>query len=150
MAIVDSRPWMERLSLKECWEFLASTPVGRVGVVIDTAPEVYPVNHSVDGESIVFRTDPGGKLRGLHRTPSVCFQIDDFDSETRDGWSVLLKGRATEVVGADAIRQVEARPLEFWDMGSKCHWVRIVPSEVTGRRIHQRALRRTEAETTPG
>ena len=42
---------------------LASTPVGRIGVLIDSAPEVYPVNHRVDGETILFRTDPGGSFQ---------------------------------------------------------------------------------------
>jgi nitroimidazol reductase NimA-like FMN-containing flavoprotein (pyridoxamine 5'-phosphate oxidase superfamily) len=107
-------------------------------VVVDTAPEVYPVNHRVDGDSIVFRTDPGGKLHALHRTPSVCFQIDGFHPDTHDGWSVLVKGRATEIVGADALRRAEAQPLEYWGLGPKGHWVRIVPAEVTGRRIHRR------------
>ena len=57
MAVVDGRTWMEHLSLK-VRDLLASTPVGRIGV--DSAPEVYPVNHRVDGETILFRTDPGG------------------------------------------------------------------------------------------
>ena len=90
--------WVEYLSAQACWELLASTPVGRVGVLVDSAPEVYPVNYAVDGHSVVFRTDPGNKLRGLGRSPSVCFQIDSFDLDQRTGWSVLVKGRAEEVL----------------------------------------------------
>jgi len=63
MAVIDGRNWLERLSQKDCWELLASTPVGRIGVLNDSAPEIYPVNHVVDEHTIVFRTDPGTKLR---------------------------------------------------------------------------------------
>jgi hypothetical protein len=149
MAVVDSRTWMEHLSLKECWELLRSTPVGRIGVLIDSAPEVYPVNHRVDGETILFRTDPGGKLHGLQRSPSVCFEVDGFDPITHEGWSVLVKGRATEVVGSEDLRLAEAEPLEYWGLGPKSHWVRIVAAEVTGRRVHPRANRRAEPGRTP-
>ncbi|MET0902573.1 MAG: pyridoxamine 5'-phosphate oxidase family protein [Acidimicrobiales bacterium] len=148
MAVVDSRTWMEHLSPKECWELLATSPVGRIGVLIDSAPEVYPVNHRVDGETIVFRTDPGGKLHGLHRSPSVCFEVDGFDPVTHDGWSVLVKGRATEVVAAEDLRVATAEPLEHWGLGPKGHWIRIVPAEVTGRRIHPHTKSPNEPERT--
>ena len=78
MAIIDGKTWLEHLSLRECWDLLSSTPVGRVGVLVDSAPEIYPVNHAVDGQTIVFRTERGGKLRGLDRSPSVCFEVDGY------------------------------------------------------------------------
>ena len=57
MAIIDGKTWMEHLPQRECWDLLASTPVGRIGVLVDSAPEIYPVNHAVDGQTIVFRTE---------------------------------------------------------------------------------------------
>src|SRR5262249_23874191 len=68
MPVIDGRTWLEHLDPATCWELLAATPVGRIGVIHDSAPEIYPVNHVVDGRSIVFRTDPGTKLRGLLRS----------------------------------------------------------------------------------
>lgn len=46
--------------------------MGRVGVLVDSAPEIYPVNHVVDRQTIVFRTDTGSKLGGLDRSSSPC------------------------------------------------------------------------------
>jgi hypothetical protein len=94
MGAVDGRTWLEHLSPAECWRLLASTPVGRIGVLNDSAPEIYPVNHVVDRETIVFRTDAGGKLRGLTRSPAVCYQVDGIVLADATGWSVLVKGRA--------------------------------------------------------
>lgn len=131
--------WVEHLSTAECWELLALHPVGRVGVLVDSAPEIYPVNHVVDGHTIVFRTDSGSKLRGLDRSPSVCFEADFFNFDEHTGWSVLVKGRAAELTSAEERGRAADLPLRFWDLGEKPHWVRVTPTEVTGRRIHRGA-----------
>jgi nitroimidazol reductase NimA-like FMN-containing flavoprotein (pyridoxamine 5'-phosphate oxidase superfamily) len=135
MAIVDGRTWLEHLPQPECWELLSCTPVGRIGVLVDSAPEVYPVNHAVDARTIVFRTERGVKLRGLDRSPSVCFEVDGYDPATRTGWSVLVKGRAREVTDAEEVRRLLALDLRYWSVGPKPRWVRLEPTEVTGRRI---------------
>lgn len=130
-----SYTWLEHLTEDECWDLLARVPVGRIGVLVDSAPEVYPMNHVVDGRTIVFRTDPGNTLRGIDRSPSVCFEVDEVDATHRSGWSVLVKGRASEVFDAGEVRRVTELGLDFWDLGDKAHWVRIEPRQVTGRRI---------------
>lgn len=135
MGTATDRPWVEYLPESECWALLASTPVGRVGVLVDSAPEIYPVNHIVDGASILFRTDPGNKLRGLERSPAICCEVDGFDPDARTGWSVLVKGRAVELTADDELERAAGLPLQFWALGEKAHWIRVSPFEVTGRRI---------------
>jgi nitroimidazol reductase NimA-like FMN-containing flavoprotein (pyridoxamine 5'-phosphate oxidase superfamily) len=132
--------WYEHLSPDRCWELLGSSCVGRVGVLVDSAPEIYPVNFAVDGATIVFRTDPGNKLRGVDRSPSICFQIDGFDAGTRTGWSVLVKGRAVLVREPDEVARLEQVALEPWAFGDKDSWIQIIPVEVTGRRLHRGAV----------
>jgi nitroimidazol reductase NimA-like FMN-containing flavoprotein (pyridoxamine 5'-phosphate oxidase superfamily) len=139
----NDRDGFEHLDELTCWALLASAPVGRIGVVVDGAAEVYPVNHVVDRQpngalTVVFRTDPGTKLASLAGTPGVCFEADDLDHERRSGWSVLVKGRARQVrelADADERDRVEHLPVGTWDPGPKRHWIRIEPTEVTGRRI---------------
>jgi nitroimidazol reductase NimA-like FMN-containing flavoprotein (pyridoxamine 5'-phosphate oxidase superfamily) len=141
MATIDGRTWLEHMNPDECWRMLAGTPVGRIGVLNDSAPEIYPVNHAVDQQTIVFRTDPGSKLRGLLRSPAVCYQVDHIDPAEATGWSVLVKGRAVEVRDVDELRAVAALRIDYWTLGDKAHWVRIVPVEVTGRRIWNRTTK---------
>jgi uncharacterized protein len=141
MTAIDGRTWLEHLTPNECWELLAASPVGRIGVLNDSAPEIYPLNHVVDRQTIVFRTDPGSKLRGLLRSPAVCYQVDGIDARDATGWSVLVKGRAIELHDVDEVRAVAALPLRYWTLGDKSHWVRIVPEQVTGRRIWNRPPR---------
>ena len=61
----DPRTWLEILGTEACWELLASAPVGRLGVVVDGRPEIFPVNFVTDDRTIVFRTEVGSKLAAL-------------------------------------------------------------------------------------
>ena len=136
MAIIDERTWMEHLSTETCWELLESTPVGRVVVTVDGAPEVYPVNFVVDERSVAFRSAPGSKLRGLERFPTTRFEADVIDPDAHTGWSVMVKGQAVDVTRPDERSRLRSMPLTVWTAGVKDHWVRIRPTDVTGRRIH--------------
>jgi nitroimidazol reductase NimA-like FMN-containing flavoprotein (pyridoxamine 5'-phosphate oxidase superfamily) len=135
MGVVEGPVWMEHVHPTECRHLLSLAPVGRVGVLVDSAPEIYPVNHVVDDRMIVFRTDGGTRLRSLDRSPSVCFEADGMNLDDRTGWSVLVKGRAVVLSDPEEVRRATELPLRFWALGPKTQWVRIVPAEVTGRRI---------------
>lgn len=141
MTIIDGRTWMEHLSTETCWELLKTTPVGRVVVTVDGAPEIYPVNFVVVDRSVAFRSAPGSKLHGLERFPTTCFEADLIDPEVHSGWSVMVKGRAVQVTRPDERSRLTSMPLTLWTAGVKDHWVRIRPTEVTGRRIHTIAVR---------
>jgi nitroimidazol reductase NimA-like FMN-containing flavoprotein (pyridoxamine 5'-phosphate oxidase superfamily) len=133
----DAGLFVEHLGDDECWRLLESTSVGRIGVLVDSAPEVYPMNYAVMGRSLLFRTDEGNKLRGLERSPSVCFEIDDMDADRHTGWSVLVKGTAIELTDPGDIDRARSLPLELWSIGNKSHWFTIEPTEATGRRIER-------------
>jgi len=91
---------------------------------------VVPVNYIVDGEVIVFRSDPGEKLDRLHEAPAS-FQIDFVDPIHHTGWSVLVQGIAHRA----SATEVEHLDIESWAGGEKSHWVRVVPHAITGRRL---------------
>ncbi len=134
------RHGLEVLPLAQCLTLLRSRPVGRLAYVDAGAPTVVPVNHLVDGSTIVLRTDAGGKLDAAVVGAPVAFQLDDHDPVRGTGWSVLVRGRA-ELVDEDERTQRYAEELDSWALGdAEATWIRIVPDEVSGRR-----LRRTEA-----
>ncbi len=137
MGVVDGRTWLEVLSDRECWELIAEEEIGRVAILVDGIPEIYPINHVVQEQTIVFRTDPGSKLRGLVRHPRVCFEVDGTSPAAKVGWSVMVKGRAIELVTAEDLDRVADLSLEYWAHGEKAHWIRIEPDAVTGRRIYR-------------
>jgi nitroimidazol reductase NimA-like FMN-containing flavoprotein (pyridoxamine 5'-phosphate oxidase superfamily) len=122
---------LEDLTRTECMANLRRQEVGRVAIPLpNAAPLVVPVNYVMDGDVVVFRSDPGAKLDAIERGP-VSFEVDEVDRVTRTGWSVLVTGTA-HVADPD---EVDDLRLEAWVAGTKDHWVRIVPSSITGCRI---------------
>lgn len=123
-------PELEVLDVGACLELLGECSLGRVALNERLGPIVVPVNYALDGDTIVFRTDEGAKLRGVETQP-MSFQVDGFDELRETGWSVLVRGVAHEV----AEGEVAHLHLRSWAAGAKRHWVRLVPSVVTGRRV---------------
>jgi hypothetical protein len=68
------------------------------------------VCYALDGDTVVFQTDPGTKLHGAIRD-AVAFEIDGVDGDRR-GWSVLVVGRA-ELVGDAAGGTLDARRVGY-------------------------------------
>jgi nitroimidazol reductase NimA-like FMN-containing flavoprotein (pyridoxamine 5'-phosphate oxidase superfamily) len=124
------------LSVHECEELLATVPVGRVGFVFAAQPVVLPVNFEyVDGE-ILFRTFGGQKFGAAQAHQKVAFEADQFDADLRSGWSVLVKGRAETVIEWDKARAADDAGIDTWGDGAAVGpWVRITPTEITGRRL---------------
>lgn len=137
MPVIDGRTWLEVLPTEECWELVAQEEIGRVAVLVDGVPEIYPINHVVSDGAVIFRTDRGSKLRGLLRSPIVCFEVDGTSPAAHIGWSVMVKGRAVELTTGADIARAAALPLEYWGRGEKGHWIKIEPEDVTGRRIYR-------------
>ena len=137
MSPTEDRSWVEHLTPPKCRELLESNEVGRVAVLVDSAPEIYPVNYVFDGHDIVFKTARGSKLRGALRSPAVCFEIDGFNPEQQSGWSVMVKGVATELLTPEELAKASVLPLRVWTVGHKAHWIRIRPDAITGRKIYR-------------
>ncbi|MEO8555038.1 MAG: pyridoxamine 5'-phosphate oxidase family protein [Actinomycetota bacterium] len=122
------------LSPAESWALLRESGVGRLAVVVDDRPEIFPVNHLVDHGSVVLRTALGTKFMGAvgHW---VAFEADGYDPETGSAWSVVLKGEGQEVNRLYDVLEVIELPLFPWHSAPKSHFIRIEPHSITGRRF---------------
>jgi uncharacterized protein len=126
--------WQE-LSKEECFRLLAQQRLGRVVLVDDRGPLALPVNFLLDQHTVLFRSDEGTKLEVASRGARVAFEVDGADEVTRTGWSVLVRGEATEVTDPAELARVRKLPLSPWAPGPKSRYVRILPTVLTGRRI---------------
>ncbi len=126
--------WQE-LPKSQCFELLARERLGRVAVVDDLGPVVFPVNFVLDRHMVVFRTDEGTKLDAACRASRVAFEVDGTDTAAHTGWSVLVRGEAIEVTDPAELARLRKLPLDPGAPGVKAHYVRILPAAVTGRRI---------------
>jgi nitroimidazol reductase NimA-like FMN-containing flavoprotein (pyridoxamine 5'-phosphate oxidase superfamily) len=67
----------------------------------------------------------------------VAFEVDHIDTDTREGWSVLIQGDAHHVDTEAERASVLAAGLESWAGGEREHFLRIFPVRITGRRLRR-------------
>lgn len=120
-----------QLTDDECWDRLREAEVGRLAVAPAGAVDVFPINFAVSGRAIYFRTAPGDKLLELSVNPSVAFEIDGWDESS--AFSVIVKGIAERLETQTEIDEADRLELAPWVPTLKYRWVRINPTQVTGR-----------------
>ena len=136
---MDPEPDFEPITIlngHECWALLRTQEVGRLGIAIVNKPDIFPINFVVDRSTVVFRTAEGTKLAAAVLGEAVAFECDGYDPEAGEAWSVVLKGTATEVENMYEFFDALDLPLFPWHGAPKHRFVRIAPTEVTGRRFH--------------
>ncbi|MEL4503970.1 pyridoxamine 5'-phosphate oxidase family protein [Luteococcus sp. H138] len=132
--MADMENPMTEIQEDTCWGYLASQEVGRLATAKDGQPEIFPVNYHVDGQSIVFRTASGSKLKELTENAHVAFEVDGWTVD--GGWSILIKGDAAEITDEDELAMADKMPLRPWVPTIKRHYVRVTPSQLSGRSFY--------------
>ncbi len=131
----DGRELTE-LSVDECERLLGKSPIGRVGFSFSGKQVVLPVNFRYLDGQVLFRTLFGQKLHVAAARNQVAFEVDEWDEQTRTGWSVLVKGKAEQIIDYDSLVVADELGATPWaEEASEGRWVRVVPEEITGRRL---------------
>jgi uncharacterized protein len=130
---------LESLTESECVDLLARHHVGRLAVVVEDRPLIFPVNYALGDRIVAIRTADGTKLAAA-RDAHVAFEIDGYDPDTGHGWSVLVQGVAYDITEAvdrqsELARRMRVEPLA---PGSHDRWLGIHPVAITGRRFQIR------------
>ena len=134
---------MDELGEAECLQLIAPGGIGRIAYSGRFGPAVLPVNYQLHEKTIVFRTaqdSPMGEdLRTdiAHAEYKVAFEIDEIDMTKREGWSVLIQGAVHHVDSEAERTAVLEAGVEPWPGGKREHFIRVIPSRITGRRIRQ-------------
>lgn len=121
------------IDVDRCMELLATQSIGRLGFIRDGHPEVLPLNYRWQLGAVILRIGYGSLLETVHRH-SVAFEVDGAD-EQDNRWSVVIRGQAEEVWQADEIAELDTLGLRPWAPGKKDHYVRILPTRISGRII---------------
>jgi nitroimidazol reductase NimA-like FMN-containing flavoprotein (pyridoxamine 5'-phosphate oxidase superfamily) len=138
----------EEIPPDDCLMLLDSAYVGRVGVSVQALPVILPVNYVMHEGDVVFRTSAGTKLAAATAGAVVAFEVDHYDPHGTRGWSVLLQGRAEEVVDPAQVAQARTLPLHSWALdGAADHFVRLRPTMISGRRFRPAELAELPDET---
>jgi nitroimidazol reductase NimA-like FMN-containing flavoprotein (pyridoxamine 5'-phosphate oxidase superfamily) len=130
-----NRRFLKALSPTECFDLLEPGGIGRVGIAAADGVVILPVNYAVEGQAIIYRTAPD-TLLAVHVNTQVSFEVDQCDETLREGWSVLVQGHAHEVTDDHQVKQLEdTTRLKPWAPGARDVYVRLAPTEISGRRI---------------
>ena len=121
------------LSASESWDLLGTAALGRLVTNFAGEPEIFPVNYVVQGQTVLFRTAEGTKLFSAVANRTVVFEADDHNAV--EGWSVIVRGRAHQLKADKDIREADRAGLYPWVATRKPNYVRIVATDITGRRF---------------
>lgn len=125
------------LSRSDCELLLASLDIGRIAVVEDGYPLVFPISYKVivaDARLVLaIRTRPDNVIDQPGR--AVCFEIDGVDPSHDGGWSVLVRGLLVETSP-----DIDLDPNPIVSEGRDA-WRIIIPTHISGRRVCNRAER---------
>jgi len=125
------------LRREECEELLRSATVGRLGVILRGRPQIVPVNHVYDERfgGVAFPVFPSTELMDAALDwPSSAFEVDGTSADGT-GWSVLVVGPAERICDGDEIARLSRLRTTPWVNPDAAEWFRIVPEQITGRRI---------------
>jgi transcriptional regulator with XRE-family HTH domain len=129
---------VSKLGPAECRRLITPGGVGRIAFGTLDGPVIIPVNFAVLADTIVIRTAEGTVIDG-HADGQVALEVDHIDEALRQGWSVLVRGPAHHVTHpAELGRLQEDAAVWPWAAGEREVYVRIIPSQITGRRIEIR------------
>ena len=121
------------LTEAESWNLLAGVALGRLVTSVEGETEIFPVNFVVQNRTVLFRTSVGTKLVSAVINNNVLFEADDHN--VAEGWSVIVRGIARTLHNDDDIREAERAQLLPWTATVKQHYVRVLPTTITGRRF---------------
>jgi uncharacterized protein len=139
MKPTESKTEAEEVPEAECLEILGQHNLGRIAVVVDGQPQIFPVNYGMSGRIVAFRTASGSKLSHAPNS-KVSFEIDEYDPLTGAAWSVMVQGVAVDATEAFDDVSWAARAVAPWSLapGAKPYLLAIEPSLITGRRFQVR------------
>ncbi|MFE6861379.1 pyridoxamine 5'-phosphate oxidase family protein [Nocardia sp. NPDC057668] len=121
---------LRELSAADSLKRLAGAQYGRICFSRRGVPIIRPVNHIVELDAVVVRAHLGASLlRGDGQV--VAYEADDFDEQTRSGWSVIVTGVARVVTDREQVRRYVTL-LDPWVNMPSDHVIRIETEVVTG------------------
>ncbi|HVB45528.1 MAG TPA: pyridoxamine 5'-phosphate oxidase family protein [Streptosporangiaceae bacterium] len=128
--------WLEKLTRTKALELLASVPVGRLVFNHQAVPAIRPVNHLVEGESIVVRLSSGAAITAAAGRGGmmVAYEADVIDTVTQLGWSVVVVGTARLLSDEIATARYRSR-LRSWISGAADDVITISAEVVSGYRL---------------
>jgi nitroimidazol reductase NimA-like FMN-containing flavoprotein (pyridoxamine 5'-phosphate oxidase superfamily) len=126
---------LEILERDECMRLAATGSIGRVVFTEQALPAITPVSYALKDGSIFLRASEGSKLANATNGSVVAFEVDEFDTDFRQGWSVVFVGKAMPVSEEGRLEELSGLPLRGWDAQNSHRLIEVKIELVNGRRL---------------
>ena len=137
MATTTDLRRLRELDEEECRQLLGTAVIGRIAFTDGALPAIQPVHFTLLGGHVYIPTRPGSKVAAATANAVVAFEADDFDPDTREGWSVTTVGPSRLVTHPHDIESLHALGLEPWAPTEHLCYIAVRTSIWTGRRLFQ-------------
>jgi uncharacterized protein len=88
------------LTRSEIEEFLRGQRIARIGCHAEGETYVVPLIYAYEDDAVIAVTTEGRKIAMLRENPSVCVEVDEYDTDGRGSWrSVIAQGVYEELSG---------------------------------------------------
>ena len=125
------------------WNWLSSARIGRLVYNSRYGLVAVPSKNKIHEGSIVFRTyrttftEEDLRTGIAYAEYKVAVEVDQSDPEAREGWVVLVQGAAHHIDTEAERAAIAGLGLESWVAGGPEHFIRVIPSQITGQRLRQ-------------
>ncbi len=92
---MSDKPVFTELSDGECRAILAGNHIGRIAFAHQNRVNVHPIGYVFRENWLACRTQEGGKIEVLRRSPYVAFEVDEVEGPL-DWRSVVVQGSVYE------------------------------------------------------
>ena len=121
---------------RECLHLLQyESFLGRIAFASDGVVHMRPVNYLGDERGLVFCTASETILAAVSAGTAIVFEIDASHPLEHSGWSVIVRGDATEITDPQELDYLRRGPLKSWAVSPRERWVRLAIAEISGVRI---------------
>ena len=135
-SLLDRGGRLETLDRDECRRLLGSANIGRLGYCSDSGPRILPMNYTLVGESVTFRTGLDTEASHQLFDHPIAFEVDQVDEFLQSGWSVLVIGNAQPLDEASLLLLDVGQSPEPWPEGRRSLVVQLPLTMMSRRRVH--------------
>ncbi len=130
---MDEQRWLQQLSRTKALELMGSVSLGRLVFTHQALPAIRPVNHLVEGESVIVRVTAGAAITSAAGRGGVvvAYEADSIDADTQLGWSVIVVGTARLLTDERAAARYRTR-LRPWISGTVDDVITISADMISG------------------
>lgn len=120
---------------QDCLRLLRDSHVGRVVYTEGALLVCTPVNFTLYGDQLVFRTSATSRLAAVAAGQIVAFEVDEVDELSHSGWSILVTGLADVVRDPSTLARLSDLDVDSWAGEDRDLWVQIRLTRMVGRRL---------------